>query len=122
MKAESSDSSELDLGIKDKDHSMDSPCCAPEKETPKVRYPDLCFRGKHAELFRKKYGNCAPGDEYEMTVKLKVKSSAAGESDYDNRIEFDVTSIVGDVVEEEATEEEKEQPKASRKLGEKKGY
>jgi hypothetical protein len=117
-----SEGSELDLGIKDKDHS--GPCCpSPEKPEMKVRYPDLCFRGKHAELFREKYGNCAPGDEYEMTVKLKVKSSSAGESDYDNRIEFEVLSIVGDVVEEEGEEEEEEKPKStSRKLGQRKGY
>lgn len=108
-------SEDLDLGIvpsKEKD-CVPSPCCAPED---KPRYPELTFRGDHAKLFREKYGSCAPGDEYTITMKLTVKSSSAGESDYDNRIEFNCTKIVGDVVEEE-TEEEKPKKSATRKLG-----
>lgn len=89
----------------------------------KPRYPSLEFRGDHADLFRKKYGGCAPGDEYSMEIKLRVKLSSDGTSDYDKRIEFDVLSIIGDVVEEESTEaadDEGAEPKPAakpRKLG-----
>lgn len=107
INAMKTETGELDLGIMPKKEEKGcapcSPCCPPED---KPRYPELCFRGAHADLFRSKYGNCAPGDEYEATFKLRVKSSSDGENDYDKRIEFDVIAIVGDVVEEEAAETE----------------
>lgn len=108
---------ELDLGIMPKKETeICSPCkpCCPDTDTP--RYPDMCFRGEHADLFRKKYGPCAPGDEYEVTVRLKVKSSSDGENEYDKRIEFNVTAIIGDVVEEESSEGESDGKKAPRKM------
>lgn len=102
---------ELDLGILPK-ASDESPkaCCSPD--TDQTRYPDLTFRGEHAALFRKKYGDCASGDEYEMTVRVRVKVEGTSDSksdDYNNRIEFAVVAIIGDVVEEDA-EEEKDEP------------
>ena len=112
------DAAELDLGItpeKTKELSVS----VPEKpESPS--YPELTFRGKHADLFRQKYGNCAPGDEYETTMRLRVKSSSDGESEYDKRIEFCAVAIIGDVVEEESTkEDEKPAAKPARKLSKK---
>lgn len=117
MKTAESKSGELDLGIMPdkKDEGQCAPCCVSDSDKP--RYPELCFRGPHADMFREKYGACAPGDEYEATLKLRVKVSADGESEHDKRIEFSVVSIIGDVVEEEpsATEEKPAKP-ASRKL------
>jgi hypothetical protein len=72
----------------------------------------LCFRGEHADLFRKKFGSCAPGDEYIMTLRCKVRQSSDGESEYDKRVEMAVEAIIGDVVEEEGEEPAEEKPKA----------
>jgi hypothetical protein len=118
MKAEST---ELDLGIMpEKKDTECKPCCPGDSDMDKPRYPELCFRGAHADLFRKKYGNCAPGDEYDAEFKLRVKVSADGENEYDKRIEFSVLSIVGDVVEEEPSgDEEKPTKPAARKLAKK---
>lgn len=113
---------ELDLGIEpQKDKGECSPCCAPDSD--QKRYPELCFRGDHADLFREKYGACAPGDEYEATLRLRVKVSADGENEYDKRIEFSVVAIIGDVVEEESTAEDdapgEEAEPAPRRMGKK---
>lgn len=93
---------ELDLGIvTDKTDKSYMTCC--DSGGDELRYPELCFRGKHADLFRQKYGQCAPGDEYEATFRLRVKVSGDSDSetdDYNKRIEFAVTAIIGDVVEE----------------------
>jgi hypothetical protein len=113
------ESGELDLGImpdKSKDTCCPSPC-NPCEDQP--RYPELCFRGKHADLFREKYGACAPGDEFEATFKLRVKVSGDSDSetdDYNKRIEFAVTAVVGDVVEEEPTEPATPAKPTTRKL------
>lgn len=114
---------ELDLGILPKKTDDLPKVCGPDSETP--RYPDLTFRGEHAALFRKKYGDCASGDEYEMTVRVRVKVEGTSDSksdDYNNRIEFAVVAIIGDVVEEDAGEE-KDEPvgdsKPARRVGKK---
>lgn len=100
--------SELDLAImpdKPGEGPCD-PCKTSPTQDPKPQYPELCFRGKHADLFRSKYGACAPGDEYTMTVRCRVKSSSDGESEYEKRVEMCVEAIIGDVVEEEASKSE----------------
>ncbi len=110
--------SELDLGVMPEKTSMECAPCGP-KPCDQPRYPELCFRGKHADLFREKYGSCAPGDEYEMTLRVKVKVSGMSDDkcdDYNNRIEFCALAIVGDVVEEEASEEASEEKPKPRTL------
>lgn len=101
--------SELDLGILP-DKTSKSDCCVPCNpcggDSDKPRYPELTFRGKHADLFKEKYGPCATDEEYEMTVRLKIKAFGDGPDDYDKRIEFSVLSIIGDVVEEAASDKE----------------
>lgn len=112
--------SELNLGITPEKHSSEL-CCVKPQDDPRPQYPEICFRGKHAEMFREKFGNCAPGDEYTMTLRCRVKSSSAGESEYENRIEMCAEAIIGDVVEEEADESggEKKAVKPQRKLAKK---
>ena len=112
----SNDGAELDLGIvpsKDEDKCCPAPCGMGDSD--KERYPEVEFRGAHADLFRNKYGNCAPGDVYLFGtpgggVEMRVKSSSDGESEYEKRIVFCMTKIIGDVVEEEAAEEKEEKP------------
>ncbi len=100
-------SGELDLGIMPEQEKLKSDCCPSVCDSmDQPRYPELTFRGPHADLFREKYGSCAPGDEYEATFRLRVKSSSDGEEEYDKRIEFCVVSIIGDVVEEEPAKED----------------
>lgn len=106
---------ELDLGITPERNTSSEVCC---DKSMSAEYPTLCFRDKHADLFKEKYGPCSTDDEYECTVRLKVKAFSDGPDSYDKRIEFNVVSIIGDVV-EESTDEETEKPptkSANRKL------
>jgi len=103
------DSEELDLGIVKEPGSV--MCCEHDKKELKPSYPELCFSGAHADLFREKYGNCAPGDEYTMTVRCRVRSASDGDGEYQKRVEMCVEAIVGDVIEEEAGDEKEEKPK-----------
>lgn len=105
-------SSELDLGIvPEKKTGMDTCCpppCMPDMDKP--RYPEMTFRGKHAEMFHEKFGPFDTEDEYTVTVRLKVKGFEKGEGEYNNRVEFNVCSIIGDMVEEESSEKDEEKP------------
>lgn len=118
------DSAELDLGIVPENSHCDpcSPCTksdSAEKEK-EPRYPTLCFNGDHADLFREKYGSCAVGDEYEVTLRLRTKAASDGSCEYEKKVEFNVVAVIGDFVEEESTEkEEKPESKPGRKLAKK---
>lgn len=99
---------ELDLGIMPEKSGQ---CCEPSSspclknaEDPKPCYPSLSFRDKHVDLFVEKYGQPSVGDEYEVTLRLRVTGTA--DRKWDKTIEFDVLSVVGDFVEEEGSEKE----------------
>lgn len=117
------DAAELDLGIvPESNHCEPCPPCGKSEEKPKEpRYPTLCFNGEHADLFREKYGSCAVGDEYEVTLRLRTKAASDGACEYEKKVEFNVVAVIGDFVEEESTEpEEKPESKPGRKLAKKK--
>lgn len=116
------DAAELDLGIMDESHCNPcSPCGTKvdEQKEKKPSYPTLSFRNKHADLFKDKYGPCATDDEYEVTVRLRIKKFSDGECEYDKCIEFDVLSMIGDVVEVEGEKKEEKEQKPVRRMGNK---
>ena len=101
---------ELDLGIMPEESKggccEPSPCLTSKDESKKPCYPSLCFRDKHAALFVENYGQPSVGDEYEVTLRLRVNGTS--DRKWDKSIEFDVLSVIGDFVEEEGSDKEEE--------------
>lgn len=102
-------SDELDLGSKSPE-----PMAPVTEEGPKVSYPSFTLRGAAAEAFKKKYGPCNVGDDYEAGVRLHI----SGISERDGQeccIDFETRAIIGDVVESEEEGDTKEKEEAEGK-------
>lgn len=107
-----------DLGYTEKSSEIAPATTAPAKEQ---RYPDLTIRDENVAKV-KDGQECELGEEYTVTVRLRVKGMS--EDEYGSRLEFDVLSIDDfepadgggdeDDGEEEAPKDGKATPKAMR--------
>lgn len=106
-----------ELGTPRKPDSLGMPAMPMNPDAGKVEYPTLRLNGEQAELAG--FQKCAFGDEYTVTMKLRVKR--VGGDSYEMRseekppIEFDVIAADSPVEAESEAEDEGESEKEESK-------
>lgn len=108
--SDTQNSQELNLGITPK--KSDDPCCkpCPVDGGSEEQYPEISFDGEHAALLMEKYGPFSTDDELTITFRTKIKKYSDGAERWDKCVKLCALAIIGDVVEEDASEETAEAP------------
>lgn len=85
------------FGVKEKPYDGSLACKT--DPTPKIKFPSVCFQGKHKALLEKVVGSkVADGDEIVAKVTFRVrgtKSDVNKDSDYCNTIDCEIVAMDG---------------------------